>query len=72
MCFSDQNRTLAERPAIGNVSLCGCGTVHVSVGGVTVRLAPEAFGEMLRMCQDAADRLMLQADLSPCASRLAH
>jgi hypothetical protein len=63
---------LADRASLGNVSMCECGTIHLSVGGVTVRLAPEAFGEMLRMCQDAADRIMLQADLSPTHSHLAH
>ena len=72
MCFSDRTDLLAERTSLGQVSMCSCGTLHVSVGGVTLRMAPEAFGEMLRMCQDAADRLMLQAELTPGASRLAH
>ncbi len=72
MCLSDRNHTLAERPTLGNVAMCTCGTMHLSVGGITLRLAPEAFGEMLRMCQEAADRLMLSAEMTPGASRLAH
>jgi len=72
MCLSDQNHTLSERPTLGSVAMCTCGTMHVSVGGITIRLAPEAFGELLRMCQEAADRLMLSAEMTPGLSRLAH
>jgi hypothetical protein len=71
MCTSDRY-SLSERKTLGGVSLCSCGTIHLTVGGVTLRLEPEAFGEMLRMCQDAADRLVLQAELTPGVSRLAN
>jgi hypothetical protein len=72
MCYSEHVHTLSERKSLGSVAMCTCGTMHLTIGGVTIRLAPEAFGEMLRMCQDATDRLMLQADLTPGASRLAN
>ncbi len=72
MCYSEQTHSLADRPTLGGVSICTCGTIHLTVGGVTIRLAPEAFGEMLRMCQDAADRLMLKAELTPGPCRLAN
>jgi hypothetical protein len=72
MCYSEPTHSLADRPTLGGVAICACGTIHLTIGGVTIRLAPEAFGEMLRMCHDATDRLMLQADLTPGASRLAN
>ena len=71
MCISD-SYSLAERKTLGGVSMCSCGTIHLTVGGVTIRLEPEAFGEMLRMCQDAADRLILNAEMTPGLSRLAN
>jgi hypothetical protein len=64
--------SLAERKTLGGVSMCSCGTIHLTVGGVTIRLEPEAFGEMLRMCQDAADRLVRHAEMTPGFSRLAN
>jgi hypothetical protein len=72
MCQSDQNLRLAERVTLGNVSVCSCGTMHVTVGGVTLRMAPDAFGEMVRMCQEATEALVLKAELSPGASRMMH
>ena len=59
-CETKRNLMLAELDSLGSVSLCACGTVHVSVGAVTLRMAPEAFGQMIRMCQGAADRMLLE------------
>ena len=73
MCQSDQNHRLAERVTLGSVSVCSCGTMHLAIGGVTLRLAPEAFGEMLRMCQEATEALILQAEMTPAGtSRMMH
>jgi hypothetical protein len=72
MCYPARTHSLADRPTLGDVAMCTCGTIHLTVCGITIRLAPEAFGEMLRMCQDAAERLMLLAELTPGASRLAN
>jgi hypothetical protein len=71
MCISD-TYSLAERKTLGGVSMCSCGTIHVTVGGVTIRLEPEAFGEMVRMCQDAAERLLMSAEMTPGSSKLAN
>ncbi|AFL86651.1 hypothetical protein Terro_0302 [Terriglobus roseus DSM 18391] len=71
MCISD-TYSLAERKTLGGVSMCSCGTIHLTVGGITIRLEPEAFGEMVRMCQDAADRLTMSAEMTPGHSRLAN
>ncbi len=73
-CDSKRNLMLAELESLGSVSLCACGTLHVSVGAVTLRLAPEAFGQMIRMCQNAADRMLLDAatPIAGTASRFAH
>jgi hypothetical protein len=60
-CEIERNLVLAELEALGSVSLCACGTLHLSVGAVTLRLAPEAFGQMLRMCQNAADQMLVQS-----------
>ncbi len=62
MCQRDGSKSLvlAER-SLGTVSLCGCGTVHVGIGSVTMRLSPEAFCELVVLCRSAADQLLLQA-----------
>lgn len=52
---------LAERASVGSISLCDCGTIHVAMGSVTVRLSPEVFCELVVMCRSAADMLMRQA-----------
>lgn len=73
-CETKPNLILAELDALGSVSLCACGTIHVSVGAVTLRMAPEAFGQMIRMCQGAADRMLLEAGtpLTAVGSRFAN
>ncbi|WP_263410447.1 hypothetical protein [Terriglobus tenax] len=57
---SEERLMLAELEGLGGVSLCGCGTVHLSVGSVTVRLAPEAFLQAVKMCQQAAQQLTVE------------
>ena len=52
---------LAEHTGLGSVSFCNCGTVHLSVGAITMRLAPDAFAQLLHMCQQAADQLAIEA-----------
>lgn len=65
MCMPVRNHSLAEREGLGGITLCGCGTFHLTVGGVTLRLAPEAFHAMLLMCQDAAQQLLLEGGFPP-------
>jgi hypothetical protein len=57
---SEERMMLAEAEGLGGVTLCACGTVHLSVGAVTVRLAPEAFLQAVKMCQQAAQQLTLE------------
>jgi hypothetical protein len=57
---SEERMMLAEAEGLGCVTLCACGTVHLSVGAVTVRLAPEAFLQTVKMCQQAAQQLTLE------------
>ena len=65
MCVPVRNHLLAEREGLGGVRLCGCGTLHLAVGGVTLRMAPEAFHAMLTMCQDAANQLLMEGGYPP-------
>ncbi len=48
---------LSDVPGLGSVSVCECGTLHLSVGPMTLRLAPEAFLQMLNMCKDALQEI---------------
>ena len=66
--ISEERMMLAEAEGLGGVSLCACGTIHLSVGAVTVRLAPEAFLQAVRMCQQAAQQLTLEGLLQMMSS----
>lgn len=48
---------LAERDNFGLVAECGCGTVHVTVGPVSVALDVEALRKMHEMLGEALSRL---------------
>ncbi|ADV84595.1 hypothetical protein [Terriglobus saanensis] len=51
--ITEERKVLSDLPGLGSVSLCACGTVHLAVGAVTVRMAPEAFVQMMSMCREA-------------------
>lgn len=73
--MSSPSKVLSELPGLGSVALCDCGTVHVAVGAVTVRLAPEAFLQMMSMCRDAMENLsreMTYPTPQPMGSTLLH
>jgi hypothetical protein len=55
--MSDFNVVLAERSGLGQIRLCGCKSVHVSLGPVTLCLAPEAFAQAAMMIRDAMAQL---------------
>ncbi len=55
------NVQLASRSGLGEISMCGCGVIHVSIGAVSLRLVPEAFCELVVMCRSAADALLAYA-----------
>lgn len=61
---AEERTLLAELPGLGTVSRCPCNTIHLSVGSVTVRLAPEAFVQMMCMCREAMEVLATEAQVS--------
>ncbi len=51
------NVTLAERAGLGRINLCGCKSIHLIVGPVTICLAPEAFVQAATMMREAMEQL---------------
>lgn len=41
------------------VELCSCGTVHVTIGAITLRLHGDALGEVARVLGDGARELSM-------------
>lgn len=56
-------RTLAESP-VGFVELCSCGSVHVGVGPITMRIDIGAFERFAAMVEEARRKLQ-HATVSP-------
>lgn len=54
---------LAEQPGLGQIHLCECDSIHLSIGPVTINLAPEAFALMATMVHKAMEEL---AAMLPC------
>ena len=67
MCQINQNQlqTLATLDGLGSVTLCGCGTISLHVGGVSVRMERSVLAETVAMCQDALRALPLRSVLQP-------
>ena len=42
------------------VELCGCGAMHLTIGAITLRLAPEAGVEIARILGEGARQWMFQ------------
>lgn len=55
--MSDINVVLAERTGTGAVRLCGCDCVHVSIGPVTINMAPEMFAQAALLIKQAMETL---------------
>lgn len=55
-----KNVVLAEHAGLGRIHLCDCNSVHVSVGPVTLNLAPDAFLQLAAMMSKAAGEFSLQ------------
>lgn len=55
--MAEINLTLAERPGLGQVRICGCNAIHLSVGPVTITLSPEAFAETAILIREAMESL---------------
>jgi len=52
-------RRLLARGGFAVVELCNCGALHLSIGAVTLRLAPEALPELTQVINDAAREMAL-------------
>jgi hypothetical protein len=55
--MNDINVVLAERGNFGAVRLCGCKSVHLSVGPVTLNMDPEAFAQTAILIRQAMESL---------------
>lgn len=55
--MADMVLTLAEHPGLGEVRICGCNSIHVHVGPVTITLAPEAFAQTAILIREAMEAL---------------
>ena len=55
--MSDINLILAESPGTGAVRLCGCNCVHMSIGPVTINMAPEMFAQAAMLMKQAMETL---------------
>jgi hypothetical protein len=49
-------RLIAQNPA-ASVEVCGCGTVHLTIGPVTLRLQPGALDDLGHAIDEARRRL---------------
>ena len=47
--MNDVKAILAEQPGLGRIYLCGCESIHMTIGPVTVNLSPEAFAKVSAM-----------------------
>ncbi len=52
-------RQLLARGPFALIERCSCGAVHLTVGAVTLRLAPEALVELATVVGDAACELAM-------------
>ncbi len=55
--MSEINVVLADYPGLGRVRLCECDSIHLSIGPVTLNLAPDAFAQAAILIRNAMDQL---------------
>jgi hypothetical protein len=55
--MSDINIILAERPGTGTIRLCACNSIHLSIGPVTINMAPEMFAQAAGLVRQAMESL---------------
>jgi hypothetical protein len=54
-----RTRTILVANGPFRVESCGCGTLHIRIGAVTIRLPPTAFESLATTLMQAADQLSL-------------
>jgi hypothetical protein len=71
MCAEDKQQTLASSKGLGSISVSGCGTLSLHVGGVSIRLDLNAFVQTAEMFRIAVANLEAQASaLQPPATKV--
>jgi hypothetical protein len=55
--MSDINVVLAERSGTGTIRLCDCDCIHLSIGPVTINMAPEMFAQAALLVKQAMESL---------------
>jgi hypothetical protein len=53
----DVNVILADLPGLGRVRLCGCESIHLSIGPVTLNLEQGAFQQLAVLMAAAVEQL---------------
>lgn len=53
----DGQQQVLSRSAVGHISACRCGHLHVTLDYITVRFEPDAFRELVGMLGTAQHRL---------------
>ena len=56
-CMNDAPRTVLAQTDGARVELCACGTIHLKLGPVTVRVPAAALRDLSRMLADADARI---------------
>ncbi len=54
-------RVLSRVDGLGSVTVCGCGTLSLHLGGVSVRMDAETFAQAVGMCREAMVAVEMQA-----------
>lgn len=55
--MNDINLILAEQKGTGAIRLCGRNCIHLSIGAVTINLAPEMFAQAALLIKQAMESL---------------
>jgi hypothetical protein len=55
--MKDVKLVLSEQEGFGQIYMCGCNSVHMNVGPVTVKLSPKAFAQMAILVRKAMEGL---------------
>lgn len=56
--MSCDRKTLASRPGLGGVEQCECGTVHLTIGAVTLRVTPGTVPMLAELLVEAATAIL--------------
>ena len=63
--MSEEKRVLSARDGLGYVYECNCGTIHVGVGPMDLRMTREGLLEIHQMLEEAVAQLATPAPAPP-------